>query len=398
MAGIIVLALAYIISHFYRSFLAVLSPALSSELGMSPAELSSALGAWFLTFALCQFVVGVLLDRVGAKTTSASMFAIGAGGGGLLFATAQSAFTIKVAMVALGAGCAPILMASVYIFKRSYESRRFATLTSTFIAVGLAGNILGSSPLAWATEAYGWRSVMVGLSLTTIILSVLIMVLVTDPPPAEKGTHGHGSYLDILKLRELWWILPLVFFNYAVGGGLRGVWSGPYLDIVHGLDASGIGMITLGMAIAMTVGSFVYGPADRIFNTRKWVILAGGVVSFVALMFWALNPAVSANTVTIILIVIGFFSLFYGLLMAHATANIPDHLAGRGVTLVNFFNMGGVGVMQWVTGRVYEGNTVDTDPAAGFASVIWIYAIGYAIVLALYALSKDAKPTEKSAS
>ncbi len=158
------------------------------------------------------------------------------------------------------------------------------------------------------------------------------------------------------------------------------------------MDASGIGMITLWMAIAMTVGSFVYGPADRIFNTRKWVILTGGLVSFSALLYWVLNPAASAGTVTIILIMIGFFSLFYGLLMAHATANIPDHLAGRGVTLVNFFNMGGVGVMQWITGGVYEKAAVEGDPVAGFSSVIWIYVICYAVVLAIYAFSRDAKP------
>ena len=81
MLGIIILAGAYILSHFYRSFLAVLSPQLTAELGLGPDVLSDALGAWFAAFALAQFPVGSLLDRVGPRWTAASMFAIGAGGG-----------------------------------------------------------------------------------------------------------------------------------------------------------------------------------------------------------------------------------------------------------------------------------------------------------------------------
>ena len=68
MTGIVILALCYVLSHFYRSFLAVLSPQLTAELGMTPDELSTALGAWFMAFALSQFLVGVLLDRFGPKS------------------------------------------------------------------------------------------------------------------------------------------------------------------------------------------------------------------------------------------------------------------------------------------------------------------------------------------
>ena len=117
MYGIIVLALAYVISHFYRSFLAVLSPQLTAELGMSPAALSDALGAWFAAFALSQFLVGVMLDKFGPRWTTASLFAVCGGGGGLLFAAAPNSTIVLVSMVLLGIGCAPVLMASVYIFK-----------------------------------------------------------------------------------------------------------------------------------------------------------------------------------------------------------------------------------------------------------------------------------------
>ena len=65
MAGIAALAVAYVLSQFYRSFLAVLTPALTAELGATKADLSLASGVYFLTFALAQFPIGVSLDRFG---------------------------------------------------------------------------------------------------------------------------------------------------------------------------------------------------------------------------------------------------------------------------------------------------------------------------------------------
>ncbi len=392
MAGIVVLAAAYVISHFYRSFLAVLSPQLTADLGMSPAAQSDALGAWFAAFAFSQFLVGVMLDRFGPRLTTALLFGVLGGGGGLLFAMAGSGTMVLVAMIALGIGCSPVLMASVYLFKRNYDGKQFATLTSTFIAVGMVGNILGSSPLAWGMETFGWRSVMMALCGTTIVLSLLVVILVTDPPRITVKDGTRGGYLDILKLPELWFILPLIFVNYGVVGGLRGIWAGPYFELVHGFKLEDLGAITFWMAIAMAAGSFAYGPVDRLLNSRKWVVLGGGSISLLCLAWWAFHPIISSTGVASLLVVMGFFSLYYGVLMAHATANVPAHLAGRGVTLVNFFNMGGVGVMQLLSSEVYRRNASVEVPVEGFNGVIWFYLCVFALALLLYAFSRDAKP------
>ena len=233
---------------------------------------------------------------------------------------------------------------------------------------------------------------MAGLSLVTIALSLLVLVLVKDPERLNADKSQKGGYLDILKMRELWFILPLIFVNYGVVGGIRGIWAGPYLDLVHGLSAVGIGNIMFAMAIAMAVGSFAYGPADRIFNSRKWVVFVGCLGTLGTMMYWTLNPTITTGLLTILLVIMGFCSLCYGVLMAHATANIPAHLAGRGVTLVNFFNMGGVGAMQWLSSEVYRRNADEAVPVAGFESVFWFYLVAFAAVLAIYAFSRDAKP------
>ena len=83
MAGIATLAIAYVLSQFYRSFLAVLTPALTAELGANKAQLSFASGAYFIAFALAQFAIGVSLDRFGPKLTASMLLACGGAGGAL---------------------------------------------------------------------------------------------------------------------------------------------------------------------------------------------------------------------------------------------------------------------------------------------------------------------------
>src|SRR5690606_5082353 len=118
--GIAALVAGYVLSQFYRAFLAVLTPALGADLGATPADLGRASGLWFLCFALMQLPVGWALDRIGPRWTTAVLLALGGGGGATLFALATSPLHIQVAMGLIGIGCAPVLMAGYFIFARVY--------------------------------------------------------------------------------------------------------------------------------------------------------------------------------------------------------------------------------------------------------------------------------------
>jgi MFS family permease len=395
MAGIAALALAYVLSQFYRSFLAVLTPALTAELGATKADLSIASGAWFVAFALAQFGIGVSLDRYGPRRTASILFAIGGAGGAFLFAVAGTPWMVTAAMALIGIGCAPVLMASVFIFARAYSPARLAILTSWLVAFGSAGNVIGASPLAAAAEAFGWRPVMMALGVISLAVAVATAMLVKDPPrlaEAESDGGGFSGYLELLRLRVLWPIIPITALNYAPAAGIRGLWSGPYLTEVHAADALTIGQVTLFMALAMVAGSFIYGPLDQLFRTRKWVAVVGNTLGVAAIAWLALNPATGIPEATMALVIIGITGGSYGLLMAHARAFLPPHLTGRGVTLMNFFSIGGVGVMQFATGAVVTARTVPGDPAAAYQSLFVFYAVLLAATIVVYLFARDAKP------
>lgn len=393
MAGLASLIFAYMLSQFFRSFLAVLTPALSVDLGASKADLSLASGAWFAAFAASQFVVGVALDRFGPRITTGMLLAVGGGGGAMLFGFATAPWMLTVAMAMIGIGCAPVLMASVFIFSHSYSPARLAVLISTVIGIGSLGNVVGAAPLAAAAEAFGWRGVMIALSLTGLATAAAILLFVRDPEIEDHGpSTGFAGYFELLKIRQLWPLIPITAINYAPAAGIRGLWAGPYLGEVYQASVLDIGNVTLVMALAMVAGNFIYGPLDQVFRTRKWIALVGNSLSIVALAVLALHVGQGMLGDTILLAMIGICGASYGLLMAHARAFLPPHLTGRGVTLMNFFSIGGVGLLQFVTGALVTRAAVPGDPSAAYQTLFWFYAAILAVAAIIYLFAKDAPP------
>lgn len=388
--GVFCLVLGYVLSQFYRAFLAVLSPSLAADLGATPEQLSTSSGLWFATFALMQIPVGAALDRVGPRLTASVLLALGGGLGAAVFAMAGGIWSIHLAMALLGVGCSPVLMAGYYIFAREYKPAVFATLAGAMIGFGSLGNIGASLPLAFAVDAIGWRNTLWAMTAITVLTAALILVFVKDPAKHEHVEGQKGSVLDLLRLPALWLIFPLMAVNYAPSMGLRALWAGPFLTDVHQMDATGIGQVTLMMGLAMIVGNFAYGPLDRLFGTRKWVVLVGNLAGAAAVIALGLWPTSSIAMITALLALAGIFGASFPMLMAHGRAFFPPHLVGRGVTLMNLFGIGGVGVMQFASGplfRAYRGDA--SQPTSGYSELFLTFGIALLAGCVIYAFCKD---------
>lgn len=394
-AGIVTLVVAYVLSQFYRAFLAVMAPALQADIGAGPEALSDAMSLWFLVFAAMQIPVGWLLDNVGPRRVATVLFALGGAGGAAVFAMAGGPGHVKLAMVLIGIGCSPILMASYFTFARMFEPRVFGTLAGMVLGFGTFGNVIASYPTSFAVETIGWRATLWGLSALTLAVSALIFLLVKDPPALEHdGEKPKGSVLTLLAIPALWFIFPMQLVNYAPSASMRGLWAGPYMKEVYGLDASSIGLVTLVMALAMIAGNFLYGPADRFFGTRKWVVLSGNLLGALCLLaLWAF-PMSGVASGTVLLAGVGLFGASFPLIMAHARSFFPAHLTGQGVTLINLLGIGGVSLFQFISGKVYgvvstANASGATDPAAPFKTLFLMFAVALIAGAGLYAFSRD---------
>ncbi|MBY6201715.1 MFS transporter [Maritalea mobilis] len=386
-AGIAFLIVAYMLSQFYRAFLAVLAPVLAQDIGTTTGDLARASGLWFAAFALMQLPVGWALDHIGPRRTASILFALGGAGGATLFAMAQGPGAITLAMILIGIGCAPVLMSTYYIFAREFSAAIFGTLAGVTVGVSSLGNILSTAPLAWAIESFGWRETVGGFAVFTLLIALAIALLVRDPKKPEG--EAKGSLLDLLRMPAMWPILIMMFVCYAPAAGLRGLWISPYIADIHGAALDQIGTATLVMGLAMVLGNFLYGPADRIFHSRKWPILIGNLgVALLCLSFWILPPSGLWGAVAVFA-VIGLLGASYPIVISHGRSFCPPHLTGRGVTLLNLFGMGGAGVMQFASGPVYAGLVSHSGANAAYGHLFALFGLVILLGLSVYLFSRD---------
>lgn len=386
--GLACLVAAYVLSQFYRAFLAVLSPVLATELGASPADLATSSGLWFLSFALMQIPVGAFLDQIGPRRTAAALLALGGGGGALIFALAQGPMALHLAMVLIGIGCSPVLMAAYFILARTYSAKVFGTLAGVMVGVGSLGNIAGAAPLAWVVEAVGWRTTMGGLAALGLAISAGILLLVRDPEGNAKHQE-QGSLAEVLAIRALWPVLALMLVAYAPAAVIRGLWAGPYLSEIYGADVGAIGRATLVMGLAMVAGNFLLGPIDRITGSRKWGVVAGAGLSAASLAAIVAFPAAGFWTSALLLAGHGFFGATYPAIMAHGRSFLPAHLIGRGVSFINMFSIGGAGLMQFASRPLYRALSESSTPETTFRWLFLFFLAPLVAGLVIYLFSRD---------
>lgn len=369
---------AYFLSIFYRSFLSVIATSLMADLAMGPRELGILGSAWFIAFAAAQFPVGWALDRLGPRRTVSVAMAVGAAGA-FLFAYAGSAATGTLAMALIGIGCAPVFMASLFLFARTAAPSRFAFLTSVFIGLGSLGNLVGAAPLAIAAARYGWRPSMLVMAGAFAVATLLAAALIRDPPRAEQASGKAVGVIEglasIVRLKPLWLLAPITLTAYAILATARGLWIAPFMGDVHGLDSVVAGNAATAMAVAMVAGAFIYGGLEKAIGRVKPLVLWGTVATAVTFALLALVGAASLPLAIALFALIGAVGFTYAILMAHARIFFPAHLLGRGMTAVNFLFIAGAALVQSGSGWfIASQRAAGLDAASTFANLHWVFA------------------------
>jgi MFS family permease len=384
----------------------VIAPELTRDLGLTPEDLGRANGAFYLAMAAMQIPVGLLFDRYGPRRV-VTCFTVLAVIAAALHGLVRTPGELVAVRLVLGVGCAASFMGAVTLCALWFPGGRLATALSRVFAFSQVGTFLAATPLALAEEAIGWRWSFGGVAAITAVTGAFFYALVRDRPPGAAVASRSESFADVLRgLAAVWrtkGLLPVLgihTFAYASMATVLGLWAGPYLAHVHGMDGTARGNVLLAMSAAQLVGILSFGPLDRVFDTRKWVIVPGALGSITFLGALALIPGLPAAAAVALLILFTAVTAYAVVIVAHGRSLFPDHLLGRGVTTVNIAQVVGLTVLPLMTGPIV-GAFVEKSAAPGavvpeiayrwaFGAIALTLAAGLAVYLAL---AKDAKPS-----
>jgi predicted MFS family arabinose efflux permease len=399
------LATAYVASHFFRASNVTIGLDLMRDLAIGPEALGALTGAFFFGFAAMQIPCGFLFDRFGPRRSVAGMLIL-ATTGGIIFTLAPTWPILLTGRVLMGAGFGVMLIGSMVVISRWFPPDRFSTLTAVVMSIGLLGNLAATTPLAWASQAVGWRAVFGAAVVFTALAAITVWLVVRDAPPghpflartAEPPRQMLQGLMEVLRNPRLKPILALNFCNYACTFTVQGLWGGPFLREVHGLSPIEAGNVLLIAVIAYQVGMLAFGPLDRLLDTRKWIATGGSlvIISILATLTLASAPPIWVPIGAIV--GIGFFSASSTMVMTHGRGIIPDRLIGRGIATINTFVMLGVACMQTLSGIIVGAFEPLADGArteTAYRALFGVLAVVLIVAVAIYSRSQDVRPSDE---
>ncbi|WP_460273536.1 MFS transporter [Celeribacter sp. ULVN23_4] len=356
-------ALALILGtvFFLFEFVARISPstateAITADLGLTKAQLGVFSSLFFWVYAPMQIVVGLLLDRWGARRFVVPAIALCAGGIALV-GTAPNAFIAGAGRLMTGFGASFAFVGALYVVNHWFAPKRFALLSGIVNAVGMLGTAIGVVWLTALTETAGWRSSFIGIGLFGGALFVLALLFYRDAPSSgDTETHANplGPLRQIVKSPQVWLLSivgALVYMPINVYGGL---WGNEELTADHALTSvsaeTAVSMVFWGMA----AGSVLWGAVSDALGHRKWIVFGGAVAATLA---WAAVIFTSIQTVWLLSLALFLGGLFCGaqmLTFAMAKEGQDQSTVGTVTAFVNMIGIGAALVFQPLVGWLLD--------------------------------------------
>ncbi len=389
-------AAGYFLSYLYRAINAVLSPYLVAELGLSATDLGLLTSVYFLTFAAFQLPLGVLLDRFGPRRVEATLLLFAAAGAGI-FALGGGLAELVVGRGLIGLGVSACLMASFKAFVLWFPAARLPAVNGWVLAAGGLGALVATAPVEAALRLIDWRGLFAGLAGLSFAVALSLALAVPEqrrnPTPPDDWRAQWRGVGDIFRSRAFWSIAPGSVVSQASFLAIQGLWAGPWLRDVAGLDRTMAADYLFWIAAAM-VGGFL-GMGQLTYRLSRHgippvAVAAGGMALFMlvqlALLFeW--EPLLP------LWVLFGFFGTSGVLNYAILTQAFPPALAGRVNTALNLLVFVAAFAGQWGMGAI-----INRWPAADGGYAAPGYRLAFGLALALQLLSWGwllAKPPDR---
>jgi sugar phosphate permease len=379
-------AAGYFLSYLYRTINAVLAPELESALGLDAAALGLLTSVYFLTFAAFQLPLGILLDRFSPHKVE-SVLLILAAAGAALFAISDGLGELVLGRALIGLGVSACLMASLKTFVLWFPPQRLPAVNGWVLAAGGLGALTATAPVEWAMELTSWRGVFAGLAVLTLLAAAVIFRVVPDRPAAAQVGDWRVQWRGIVAIytnRVFWRLAPISLLVMSSHMAIQGLWAGPWLRDVAGLDRMAVADHLFWVAGGMVAGFLSIGTlAYRLsrLGIPPVAVSMGGVVIFLALQ---LTIALGYTGATLLVwLGFGFFGTSANLSYAVLSQTFPRELAGRVNTALNLLVFVGAFVTQWGLGAV-----IGFWPATsgGYAPFGYSMAFGLVLILQVAAL------------
>jgi predicted MFS family arabinose efflux permease len=145
--------------------------------------------------------------------------------------------------------------------------------------------------------------------------------------------------------------MVLAFASFGAVLGVRGLWGGPWLMEVKGLDRLAAGELLLWSAAALVAGPFIAGMVARGAGRLVPLVTAGHVLAAAAIIGLVAAADMPSRLLDgALLVAFGIVVSFQVMLFALVRSRVTPDVTGRALSAMNIFFFGGAAVLQAASG------------------------------------------------
>ncbi|MBY0420757.1 MAG: MFS transporter, partial [Parvularculaceae bacterium] len=300
---LLILTIVYTFNFLDRQIIAIVSPAVKAELGLSDSTLGLLKG---LAFAVLYTTLGIPIawladrwSRVNIVSISLAVWSLFTALSGL----AQNALHLILARIGVGIGEAGGTPPSHSILSDYFPKERRASALA-FFSLGIPiGQMIAFLAGGWVVQNLGWREAFLLVGLPGVALAVVLKMTVREPVRGamEKADRKTVSFKEglstLLRIPTYWGIIAGVTAASFTGYGM-GMWAVDFYKRTYDLSYTEI-TVPLGLlnGLAYALGTYLGGALTDRFGAKDkgayaWIPALGmlATIPVGALSLWAETP------------------------------------------------------------------------------------------------------------
>lgn len=289
------LLLTFTVNYIDRQILAILLPAIKTDLDLSDTQLGFLAGT---AFAVFYATMGIPMGRLADRTNRRTMIAVVLAGWSIMTALcglAQNFTQLMLARIGVAVGEAGCVPAAHSLISDTVPPRRRAMALSIFSSGISLGVLVGFLAGGWISEFFSWRIALVTVGLPGILLAIVIRLTLREPLRGRtEGLLDSGDIPALSSVAAHLW-QRRSYRHFIGGGALTGFayfsilqWMPSYLDRSYDMAPSEIGswlapVMGIGGGLGALVGGRLVDTLSR--HDERWYMWLPATAAFIASPF-----------------------------------------------------------------------------------------------------------------
>ena len=397
---ITILLVVYTFNFIDRQIIAILSPAIKADLGLSDTQLGFLKGfAFALFYATLGIPIARLADKHNRVTIVSVALAIWSGMTALCGAAGNFA-QLAAARIGVGvgeAGCTPPIHSLIADYFAKEQRATAIAIYSLGLPLGTVFSFLAGG---WIAAEFGWRWAFVFVGLPGVALALLVKATIREPVRGAADGRQNETPAESPPIpdavKQLWRIRSYRSLSYAAalatfcGFGLS-MWIVDFLFRTHELHYQDMTLqLALIIGVGGAIGTFAGGAiVDRLGGTDARIYMTcPAYATLLAIPFFVLAVWAGSST----LVFMAFFPVYFltGMLTAPFFTLVqnlsPLRLRAFSAAFFMFLlNAFGFGLGPLVVGAVSDALTPDLGAARalqwGMCIFVPVWAVSAVILL-----------------